>query len=88
MRWVAVMARHPDEGTKVIRFKPEFFQWLEHQVFSIQDFPYTGINFCGDPDMALPPGEQWDDSCNHFQLFLMLIFIYFYIVSKLIVIMF
>ncbi len=30
MRWVAVMARHPDEGTEVIRFKPEFFQWLEH----------------------------------------------------------
>ena len=69
MRWVAVMARHPDEGTEVIRFKPEFFQWLEHQVFSIQDFPYTGIDFRGDPNMDLPPGEQWDDSGNHFQHF-------------------
>ena len=86
MRWVAVMARHPDEGTEVIRFKHEFFQWLEHQVFSIQDFPYTGIDFRGDPYMALPPGEQWDDSGNHFQHFPNVnFFIIFYIVSKLIV---
>jgi len=77
MRWVAVMARHPDEGTEVIRFKPEFFQWLEHQVFSIQDFPYAGIDFRGDPDMALPPGEQWDDSGNHFQHFPNVNFYYF-----------
>ena len=35
---------------------------LENQVFSIQDFPYAGIDFRGDPDMALPPGEQWDES--------------------------
>ena len=25
MRWVAVMARHPDEGTEVVRFRPEYF---------------------------------------------------------------
>ena len=64
MRWVAVMARHPDEGTEVIRFTPEYFRWLENQVFSIQDFPYAGVDFRGDPDMVLPPGEQWDDTGN------------------------
>ena len=57
MQWVAVMACHLDEGTEVIWFKPKFFQWLEHQVFSIQDFPYARVDFRGDPDMALPPGE-------------------------------
>ena len=57
MQWVAVMAHHPDEGNEVIQFKPEYFQWLENQVFSIQDFRYAGIDFRGDPDMALPPGE-------------------------------
>ena len=78
MRWVAVMACHPDEGTEVVRFKPEYFQWLENQVFSIQDFPYAGVDFRGDPDMALPPGEQWDDSGKIiFNIFLIFIFFYF-----------
>ena len=62
MRWVAVMAHHPEEGTKVIRFTPEYFHWLENQVFVIQYFHYAGMDYRGDPDMALPPGEQWDDS--------------------------
>lgn len=29
MRWVTVMARHPDERAEVARFKLEYFQWLE-----------------------------------------------------------
>ena len=66
MRWFAVMARHPDEGTEVVRFRPEYFHWLENHVFSIQDFPYAGVDFRGDPDMILPPGEQWDDTGTSF----------------------
>ena len=86
MRWVAVMAHHPDERIEVARFKPEYFQWLENQVFSIQDFPYARIDFRGDPDMVLPPGEQWDESGKIlFNIFSILIFCYFFIVSKLIV---
>ena len=30
MPWVAVMARHPEEGTEVVRFTPEYFHWLEN----------------------------------------------------------
>ena len=60
-RWVAVMARHPDEGEKVVRLSEAYFDWLGHQVFSVQDFPYSGIDFRGDPNMVLPQGEQWDD---------------------------
>ena len=60
-RWVAVMARHPEEGEKVVRFPEAYFDWLRDQVFSIQDFPYSRIDFRGDPDMVLPQGEQWDD---------------------------
>ena len=60
-RWVAVMARHPDEGEKVVRFPEAYFDWLKYQVFSIHDFPYSRIDFRGDPDMVLPQGEQWDD---------------------------
>ena len=64
MRWVAVMARHLDEGMEVIRLTPEYFRWVENQVFAIQDFPYAGVDFHGDLDMVLPPGEQWDDTGN------------------------
>ena len=56
-RWVAVMARHPDEGTAVVRFPDGYFHWLESQVFAIQDFPYAGMDFRNDPDMVLPQGE-------------------------------
>ena len=61
MRWVAVMARHPEEGSNIVRFPHEYFHWLENQAFAIQDFPYAGMDYRGDQDMALPPGEQWDD---------------------------
>ncbi|MDW3502974.1 hypothetical protein NQ272_27865, partial [Escherichia coli] len=54
MRWVAVMARHLDEGEKVVLFPEAYFNWLEDQVFSIQDFPYARMDFRGDPDMVLP----------------------------------
>ena len=62
MRWVTIMACHPEEGSEVVRFPPEYFHWLENQLFVIQDFPYAGMDYRGDPDMTLPPGEQWDDS--------------------------
>jgi len=80
IRWVAVMARHPDEGAAVVRFSDSYFHWLEDQVFSIQDFPYAGTDFTGDPDMVLPQGEQWDDRgtflFTSFPNYVFLVFIY------------
>ena len=82
VRWVAVMARHPDEGAAVVRFTDSYFHWLEDQVFAIQDFPYAGVDFRGDPDMVLPQGEQWDDRgtlfftiFSNYIIFLFLIYI-------------
>jgi len=57
VRWVTVMARHPQEGSEVVRFALEYFCWLENQLFVIQDFFYTGMDYHGDPDMILPPRE-------------------------------
>ena len=56
------MARHAIEGTEIVRFPPSYFCWLDRQIFVIEDFPYAGIDFRGDREMALPAGEQWDDS--------------------------
>ena len=76
MRWVAVMAQHPDEGEKVVRFPEIYFDWLENQVFAIQDFPYARMDFRGDPEMVLPQGEQWDDR-GIFTFHTLLIHLYF-----------
>ena len=78
VRWVAVMARYPDEGAVVVRFSDSYFHWLEDQVFSFQDFPYARVDFRGDPDMVLPQGEQWDAEVLYFsQVFKLCIFLFF-----------
>ena len=84
IRWVAVMARHPDEGAAVVRFSDSYFDWLEGQRFVIQYFPYAGMDFRGSPDMVLPQGEQWDDRGTFiFTSFLVMYFLFFiYIVSN------
>ena len=62
VRWVELMARHGIEGFEIVRFPPSYFRWLEGQIFVIEDFPYAEIDFCGEREMALPAGEQWDES--------------------------
>ena len=84
VRWVAVMARHPDEGAAVVRFTDSYFHWLEDQVFAIQDFPYAGIDFRGDPDMVLPQGEQWDDRGTlFFTIFQIMYFFFVFYIYRL-----
>lgn len=61
MRWVAVMAHHPEEGSEVFLFPPEYFCWLRNQPFVIPGFLGAGMDYHGDLDMALPPGKHWDD---------------------------
>ena len=51
-----------------------FREWLDRQVIFIEDWPYAGIDFRGDPDMPLPVGEQWDDGGKTLDLFLIFIF--------------
>lgn len=60
--WVALMAHHGGDGISVVQFPSAYFMWLRNQVFTIEDFPYAGIDFKGDPEMSLPLGAQWDES--------------------------
>jgi hypothetical protein len=39
-----------------------FRDWLDQQEIFVEDWPYAGMDFRNDPDMPLPPGEQWDDA--------------------------
>lgn len=38
-----------------------FCEWLERHTIFVEDWPYAGMDFRGDPNMQLPPSEQWDD---------------------------
>ena len=39
----------------------EFFIWLHCQLIMVEDWPYAGTNFMGDPDLPLPEGEEWEE---------------------------
>ena len=41
-------------------FDDDFFSWWEQQIIILDDYPYAGMDFRGDPDMGLPSGDAWD----------------------------
>lgn len=49
-------------GVQIIHFDAPFLAWLDRQTLVVDDFPYGGVDFTGDAELALPPGENWDDS--------------------------
>ena len=61
----------------------DFFPWWRQQIVAIDDYPYVGIDFCGDLDMPLPLGVAYGDIGNesqtHFKFFELLIFLCFLI---------
>ena len=65
-RWVALMLRA--RGGQKMSWRLEFFDWLRRQLIFMEDWPYSGIDFTGDPDLPLPEGEDWDEELgeNHF----------------------
>jgi len=56
-RWVDHMSRHA--GQSQISFSATFFGWFDCQEMFLSESPYVGMDFRGDPDLALPDGEQW-----------------------------
>ena len=40
-------------------FRPEFFAHWDQMPLYIDDYPYSGMSYCGDPDLPLPPGRVW-----------------------------
>ena len=42
-------------------YPTHFFPWRRRQIITIDDYPYVGIEFCGDPDMPLPLGVAYGD---------------------------
>jgi len=63
-RWVDHMSRHA--GQSQISFSATFFRWFDRQEMFYSEYPYAGMDFRGDPDLALPAGERWGALGNLF----------------------
>ena len=47
-------------------YPTNFFPWWQRQIVAIDEYPYAGIDFWGDPDMLLPPGSTYGDIGNKY----------------------
>jgi hypothetical protein len=59
LRWCQLMTRHVTGP--IVRYDDHFFDWLQSQVLMVEDYAYAGLDFRGDPDLALPEGAEWGD---------------------------
>ena len=61
-------AMHRLGGGRVSNPYPtNFFPWWQQQIVAIDDYPYVGIYFRGDPNMPLPRGSAYGDIGNESQ---------------------
>ena len=57
-RWGRLLCR--GGGGAVGRvFRPDFFAHYDQMSLYIDDYPYSGMSYCEDPDLPLPPGRVW-----------------------------
>lgn len=79
-QWVDLMACHG--GVSIVKYDEIFFQWMRNKLIMVEDYAYTGMDFCGDPDLALPEGSQWGDIGKQ-EFFIICCFLYFNYKKKL-----
>ena len=57
-RWENFM-RRLGGGRVANPYPADFIPWWWRQIAAIDDYPYVGIDFCGDLDMPLSVGEAY-----------------------------
>ena len=75
VRWAALMPR--SGGGQQMSWRPEFFRWLRRQLIVVEDWPYSGTDFTGDPDLPLPEGDDWDEELGKTSYFLFYVYMFF-----------
>ena len=58
-RWADMMKRLGGSEVPRTTWDDEFFLWWREQIIAVDDYPYAGMDFRGDPDLVLPPGAAW-----------------------------
>jgi hypothetical protein len=78
MAWWTEVMRRQRGGRVPTPYNEDFFYWWKRQVIALDDYPYAGIDFRGDPDMPLPPGTAYGDigMSKCFELFHFFVFLY------------
>ena len=51
-------------------YDDDFYIWWEQQLLALEQFPYAGMDFRGDPDLFLPPGGAWGELGKQILIFL------------------
>jgi hypothetical protein len=74
-RWIEVM-KWQGGGRVVTPYNDDFFFWWQRQIIALDDYPYAGINFRGNPDMPLSPGSSYDTIGKSFYIFHFFVFLY------------
>jgi hypothetical protein len=62
------MARHV--AGPIVKYDNVFFDWLQTQMMMVDNYAYAGLDFRGDPDLALPEDAQWGDLGKKYTNFL------------------
>ena len=57
--WADMMKRLGGSEVPRTTWDDEFFLWWGEQIIAVDDYPYAGMDFRGDPDLVLPPGTAW-----------------------------
>ena len=58
-RWADMMKRLGGSEVPQTTWDDQFFLWWGEQIIAVDDYPYAGMDFRGDPDLVLPPGTAW-----------------------------
>ena len=57
-------------------YDDDFYSWWEWQVPALEQFPYAGLDFRGDPDLVLPRGGAWGEMGKSFFIFIKFLWIF------------
>jgi hypothetical protein len=83
VQWTEMM-RWQGGGRVPTPYNDDFFHWWRRQIISLDDYPYAGIDFKGDPDMPLPPGTTYRDiGMSNFFKYFIFFFVFFYRKTKI-----
>ena len=69
-----IFLRHAGGGSVQSVYDDNFEFWWERQFPALEQFPYAGMDFRGDPNLILPLGGAWGELGNflfsNFQIFM------------------
>ena len=90
-RWGDIFLRHGGGDVVQSMYDDDFYTWWERQVPALEQFPYAGMDFRGDPDLVLPPGGAWGELGNfyfqNFKIFMNFKYKYIYICLRVLILL-